>query len=162
MVLFMGRGFEVVMRGHLVMGRLAVHAHGVPKDKAMKHLIEMYGERLKARGVRIEYHPSKQTAETYVERLMSLNGTLLLLDEGGQEETSVTFARRFEAWQLETHDVHLALGPADGWPDDRRLTDVPRLSLSAMTFPHELAAVMLVEQLYRASELQRGTGYHKA
>lgn len=162
MVLFMGRGVEMVMRGQSTMGRLVVHAHGVPKEKAMKHLVEMYADRLKARGVRIEYHPSKQTPQAYVERLLGLGGKLMLLDERGQQETSEAFARRFEAWQLATQDVHLALGPAEGWPEDDRLTDVPRLSLSSMTFPHELATVMLVEQLYRASEIQRGTGYHKA
>jgi 23S rRNA (pseudouridine1915-N3)-methyltransferase len=162
MVLFMGRGVEMVMRGQSTMGRLVVHAHGVPKEKAMKHLVEMYADRLKARGVRIEYHPSKQTPQAYVERLLGLGGNLMLLDEHGQQETSEAFARRFEAWQLATQDVHLALGPAEGWPEDDRLTDVPRLSLSSMTFPHELATVMLVEQLYRASEIQRGTGYHKA
>lgn len=162
MVLFMGRGVEMVMRGQSTMGRLVVHAHGVPKEKAMKHLVEMYADRLKVRGVRIEYHPSKQTPQAYVERLLGFGGNLMLLDEHGQQETSEAFARRFEAWQLATQDVHLALGPAEGWPEDDRLTDVPRLSLSSMTFPHELATVMLVEQLYRASEIQRGTGYHKA
>ena len=42
------------------------------------------------------------------------------------------------------------------------LTSVARMSLSSMTLPHELAMVVLVEQLYRASEIQRNTGYHKA
>ena len=37
------------------MARLTVHTHGVPKEKAMKHLIEMYGERLKGRGVSVEH-----------------------------------------------------------------------------------------------------------
>ena len=86
----------------------------------------------------------------------------MLLDEGGFQEGSVAFAQRFEAWQLSSDNVHLAVGPAEGWPDDVNLAAVLRLSLSEMTFPHELAAVMLVEQLYRATELQRGSGYHKA
>ena len=144
------------------MGRLTVHTHGVPKEKAMKHLVEMYQERLKARGVSVEHHPSKLDGETYVQRLLGKTGRLVLLDEGGRREGSLAFAARYEAWHLGAEAVHLALGPAEGWPQHQGLDGVERLSLSEMTFPHELAAVMLVEQLYRASEIQRGSGYHKA
>jgi 23S rRNA (pseudouridine1915-N3)-methyltransferase len=144
------------------MGRLTVHTHGVPKEKAMKQLVEMYGDRLRGRGVAVEHHPSKLDATTYVERLLSKGGRLILLDEAGLQEPSLAFAARYEAWQLGSDTVHLALGPAEGWPHRVDLERLERLSLSEMTFPHELAAVMLVEQLYRASELQRGSGYHKA
>ena len=58
--------------------------------------------------------------------------------------------------------VHLAIGPAAGWPESEMLKPVARMSLSSMTLPHELAMVVLVEQIYRASEIQRNTGYHKA
>lgn len=144
------------------MGRVVVHTHGAPKEKPLKQLIEMYGQRLQARGVRIEYHPAKESGETYVRRLHALGGELWLLDEGGEQLDSVAFARRYESWQLSNETIHLALGPAEGWVDGPELADLPRCSLSSMTFPHELAAVMLMEQLYRASEIQRGTGYHKA
>ena len=144
------------------MGRLTVHTHGVPKEKAMKRLIDMYGERIQGRGVGLEHHPAKLSGAEYVTRLLAKKGTLVLLDEGGFQEDSVGFAQRFEAWQLSSNHVHLAVGPAEGWPADTNLASVLRLSLSEMTFPHELAAVMLVEQLYRATELHRGSGYHKA
>lgn len=144
------------------MGRIVVHAHGQPKDKAMKSLIEMYAERLSNRGVRLEYHAGKLTAEAYVKRLDGLSGTLVLLDEGGRQEDSLAFAQRFETWQLSNDTVHLAIGPAAGWPESAMLNSVARMSLSSMTLPHELAMVVLVEQLYRASEIQRNTGYHKA
>lgn len=144
------------------MGRLVLHTHGAPKEAAFKHLMAMYGDRLKSRGVRLEHHSSKLSAEAYVDRLLDEGGTLFLLDEGGELNDSMTFAERFHTWQLSGGAVHLAIGPAEGWPAHASLSEVRRLSLSPMTFPHELAAVMLVEQVYRASEIQRGSGYHKA
>ena len=162
MVLSVSQRFEVAKPHKGVMGRIAVHLHGAPKDKAMKRLIEMYADRLVGRGVRHECHSSKRSAADYVERLTGFSGQLVLLDEGGIHEGSVAFSKRIEGWQLASDTVHLAIGPAEGWPDDSRLNKAVRLSLSNMTFPHELAAVMLMEQLYRASEIQRGTGYHKA
>lgn len=162
MVLFILQRFESPSSNLPLMGRLTVHTHGAPKEKAMKRLIDMYGERIQGRGVGLEHHPAKLSGAEYVTRLLAKKGTLVLLDEGGVQDDSITFAQRFEAWQLSSDNVHLAVGPAEGWPEDTNLNSLLRLSLSEMTFPHELAAVMLVEQLYRATELQRGSGYHKA
>lgn len=144
------------------MGRLVIHTHGTPKEKAAKTLLEMYAQRLKASGVKLDYHPSKQHVDAYVRRLLDIGGTVVLLDEGGEQMDSLTFARRVEEWQLSTETVHLAIGPAAGWPANPELEAMERCSLSSMTFPHELAAVMLAEQVYRATEILRGTGYHKA
>jgi 23S rRNA (pseudouridine1915-N3)-methyltransferase len=144
------------------MGRLTVHTHGAPKDKAMAQLIERYAERIRSRGVSLEHHSGKLDGAAYADRLLRRPGRLILMDEGGSHEDSLAFMRRFEGWQLGSDDVHLAVGPAEGWPPHEGLRTVQRLSLSAMTFPHELAAVMVVEQLYRATELQRGSEYHKA
>lgn len=144
------------------MARLVIHTHGTPKEKAAKTLLEMYAQRLKTSGVKLEYHSSKEHADAYVRRLLDLGGTVVLLDESGEQMDSLTFARRVEQWQLSTKSVHLALGPAEGWPATSQLDALARCSLSPMTFPHELAAVMLAEQVYRATEILRGTGYHKA
>lgn len=144
------------------MGRITVHLHGKTKDKASAMLIEMYGKRLEQRSIRCVMHSGKLTPQSYVTQLLAMSGELVLLDEGGILESSIQFSKRVEQWGLSTGDVHLAIGPAEGWPKDDTVTGLSRLSLSPMTFPHELASVMLVEQLYRATEISCGSGYHKA
>jgi len=128
----------------------------------MHTLIEMYAQRLQHRGIRVEVHASKLSPVAYVERLLTQRGTLYLLDETGVQEDSLAFAQRVYAWTLSNDTVHLAIGPAEGWPGIESLKPLARLSLSEMTFPHELAAVVLIEQLYRATEISRGSKYHKA
>ena len=54
----------------------------------------------------------------------------------------------------------LAIGPANGWAAAARDAADMRLSLGAMTLPHELAALVLAEQVYRASTILQGHPYH--
>tara|TARA_B100000287_G_C20163683_1_gene595273 strand:+ start:116 stop:529 length:414 start_codon:yes stop_codon:yes gene_type:complete len=136
------------------MGRIIVHLHGTPSNVKMSGLVEDYAARLKSK-VRIEIHNSKLSPIDYLSKLPS---EVILLDEGGAEMSSEAFAKRFSEWTISTEDIHLAIGPADGFPKDHGHTSI---SLSKMTFPHELAAVLLVEQLYRANEISRGSSYHK-
>jgi 23S rRNA (pseudouridine1915-N3)-methyltransferase len=120
----------------------------------MNSLIEDYSARLKSK-VRIEIHNSKLSSQEYLTKLPS---NAILLDEGGEMMTSVGFSKRFDEWTISSDDVHLAIGPADGFPKEHSYSCI---SLSKMTLPHELAAVVLMEQLYRANEISRGSSYHK-
>jgi len=136
------------------MGRVVVHLHGKPSDRNMAMLVEEYSQRLKSR-VRLEIHSVKLGAGEY---LSSLPESTILLDEGGEEFSSTEFAKCFAKWTISQEDTHLAIGPADGFSKDHEHNSI---SLSAMTMPHELAAVVLMEQLYRAYEIGRGSAYHR-
>ena len=143
------------------MARVTVHLHGVPKEKANRELIEMYSKRISSRGIRIEYHSDKMGVEAYANYLGKRKGTVIYLDEGGEMLDSLEFSSRVQEWNIAGDETHLAIGPAQGWPSGSIPAD-ERLSLSKMTYPHELASVLLVEQLYRATEILRGSAYHKA
>ncbi|MBT3657749.1 MAG: 50S rRNA methyltransferase [Euryarchaeota archaeon] len=136
------------------MGRIIVHLHGRPSDKKMAGLIEDYSNRLKSK-VRLEIHNSKLSNIEYYSRLPDNS---ILLDEGGRMLTSVELSKEFENWAISSEDINLAIGPADGFPKDHGRDS---LSLSLMTLPHELAAVLLMEQLYRSHEISRGSAYHR-
>jgi 23S rRNA (pseudouridine1915-N3)-methyltransferase len=83
----------------------------------------------------------------------------VLLDPGGKTLTSHQFAEAIGKAENEARDLVFVVGGADGLPAGWRERADWLLSLSAMTFPHELARVMLAEQVYRAFTILRGHPY---
>ena len=88
--------------------------------------------------------------------------TAILLDARGTPQDSEALAR----WLAEqrdrgTREIIFVCGDADGFPDALRKRITQKLSLSPMTYSHELARVMLAEQLYRAFAILSGSPYPK-
>lgn len=83
----------------------------------------------------------------------------VFLDPAGKTLDSYGFAEVIGKAELEARDLVFLVGGHDGLPPDWRDKADWLLSLSAMTFPHELARAMLAEQLYRAFTILRGHPY---
>jgi 23S rRNA (pseudouridine1915-N3)-methyltransferase len=88
--------------------------------------------------------------------------TALLLDAGGKVYDSTAFAKWLgEQRDRGTREMIFVCGDADGFPEALRKRVKQAISLSAMTYSHELARVMLAEQLYRAFAILSGSPYPK-
>lgn len=85
---------------------------------------------------------------------------LILMDERGKETTSQEFAQHLSEWQVQ-HQITFLLGGADGFSTSQRQQADLVWSLSKLTFPHDLARLLLVEQIYRASTIHSGHPYHR-
>ena len=86
----------------------------------------------------------------------------LLLDAGGKPQDSEALARWLgEQRDRGTREIIFVCGDADGFPESLRKRVAQKLSLSPMTYSHELARVMLAEQLYRAFAILSGSPYPK-
>lgn len=94
-----------------------------------------------------------------VARLRS-RGYVVALDERGVVYRSQAFARWLEG-RMSAGDLTFVIGGAPGLPQEILEAADARLSLSAMTLPHELARLLLLEQLYRAASILRGHPYHR-
>ena len=86
---------------------------------------------------------------------------LVLLDSRGRQLTSEEIANFIEYHQShDTQELLFAVGPADGWSDSTRKMANAVLSFGKITLPHELARVVLLEQLYRGFTILKGHPYH--
>jgi 23S rRNA (pseudouridine1915-N3)-methyltransferase len=86
----------------------------------------------------------------------------LLLDAGGKVHDSLSLARWLgEQRDCGTREVIFVCGDADGFPEALQKRVAQKLSLSPMTYSHELARVMLAEQLYRGLAILSGSPYPK-
>jgi 23S rRNA (pseudouridine1915-N3)-methyltransferase len=87
------------------------------------------------------------------------SATKVLLDPAGKKFDSAQFTAMVEKAENEARDLIFVIGGADGLPTEWRPRADLLLSLSPMTFPHELARAMLAEQIYRAVTTLRGHPY---
>jgi 23S rRNA (pseudouridine1915-N3)-methyltransferase len=85
----------------------------------------------------------------------------ILLDSRGQQYTSEEFAAQVRRLRDEgTQRLVVAIGPADGWSAGARQRGNLLFSLGRITLPHQLARVVLAEQVYRALTILAGHPYH--
>lgn len=88
---------------------------------------------------------------------------LVLLDERGKQFSSEGLAEWVRRQRDEGQQrLVFAIGPADGWSSAERARAGLLLSLGPLTLPHELARVVLCEQIYRAFTILAGHPYHKS
>jgi 23S rRNA (pseudouridine1915-N3)-methyltransferase len=87
---------------------------------------------------------------------------VVALDERGKGWSSTALARELDRWQNHHPSIALVIGGPEGLTPEVLARANQVWSLSALTFPHGLARVIVVEQLYRAWTILAGHPYHKA
>jgi 23S rRNA (pseudouridine1915-N3)-methyltransferase len=141
---------------------------GKTKEPAIQSLTEEYGKRI-SRYTHFEAVPMRDESAILALAGRAHTGksrnfqksTLVLLDSRGQQFSSEAFARFLGEYEERNPlPLILAIGPADGFSDAALRAAERTVSLGTMTLAHELARVVLLEQLYRAFTILKGHPYH--
>jgi 23S rRNA (pseudouridine1915-N3)-methyltransferase len=152
--------------------RLVIAAVGRPRDAALAAAITYYEERAArywpldvievrdepARGARPAASRDREGTRL-LERLAGI--PFVICERDGQRRTSEQFAGWIQELREGGRDVAFVIGGAFGLADAVTTAAWRRMSLAPWTLPHELARLVLAEQLYRAGTIVRGEPYHK-
>lgn len=150
--------------------KITVIAVGRMKDKSVAALARSYEDRLPA-AVKLawvevaggEGDPARGRAQEAANLRARIpeRTTVVALSEEGREMSSREFAKFIAGVRDSGRDLAFLIGGADGLdPALRQQADLT-ISLSRLTFPHELVRAILAEQLYRAFSILRGDPYHR-
>lgn len=142
--------------------KLKVAWIGKSKEAAIQSLGAEYLKRLQ-RYITTETHElaNEGALLKLVDRQGRTAPVLVLLDSRGKQLSSeelATFLRDHQ--DRGTQELVFAVGPADGWSVETNDCSKMSLSLGKMTLPHELARIVLLEQLYRGFTILAGHPYH--
>ena len=132
---------------------------GKIKKKWIQEGIKMYLKRLPSLEI-IEIKDNTQRKEEHaIKEIIRKNEILVTLNENGQSFTSKQLATKL----LNSHNQNITfvIGGALGLTSTLNNSAYWQLSLSPLTFPHEIARLLLIEQLYRAKTIAQGGPYHK-
>ncbi len=138
--------------------RYRVVAVGRVRDAALRAACDDYLDRVR-RYTRVEEREVRDEAR--ILPAVPEDSRLVALSRGGEEWTSGQLADWTARWEMDGRDVVFAVGGADALPEPILRKAERTWSLSRLTFPHELARVILYEQLYRAYTIRHGEPYHR-
>lgn len=146
--------------------QIRVIVAGKPALPYTKTAVEDYLKRLQRHGNYELTFVKAGDSEAVSERLLnaSSNGCYrIALDERGTTPTTRELAKTFESMEMagEVKTVAFLIGAADGHTQQLRSSCDMALSLSSMTMQHEIALVVLLEQLYRIATIKAGSPYHR-
>ena len=138
---------------------------GKLKEKFLVDGVAEYLKRLKKFAtVEVREIPECRTVEEEGQKILSLvpkDSWLCVLDVSGVELTSEDFAKKIAALTLGgVSNLTFAIGGAFGLSEELKSAASFRLSLSKMTLTHQMARLVLVEQIYRAFKINRNEPYH--
>jgi 23S rRNA (pseudouridine1915-N3)-methyltransferase len=103
----------------------------------------------------------KQFEAKLIQNKLSKGAHVVALDLSGKQQTSESFSAVFSRQMMEGKDIDFIIGGAFGLDQSILNLSNDKLCLSKMTLPHQMAKLMLVEQIYRAQSIIAGHPYHK-
>jgi 23S rRNA (pseudouridine1915-N3)-methyltransferase len=153
--------------------RLVVAAVGKPRDRHLAAATDEYETRAarywplevmvvrEASGRGIAASEAREREGARLLERIPADAQLVACDESGARLSSIEFARFVSSARDRAQDVAFVIGGAFGLPDAVRGSASRAIQLAPWTLPHELARLVLAEQLYRAGTIARGEPYHK-
>ena len=142
--------------------RIRVIMLGRTRREEIRSLVNDYLARIRHYSD-IEVTELREGSDAALRKLKIEQGAMtVLLDAAGKQFTSQEFARWLgEMRDRGTRELVFLCGGAEGFPEALRREAKQKLSLSALTMPHEFARVVLAEQIYRAFAILAGHPYPK-
>lgn len=126
-------------------------------------LFDEYARRMQGKVVVIELEGKSQADEIQkIEAKLNPDCALIVMDERGKSLPSLKLAKKLEELQhVKSGKMQFVIGGADGLSDDIRQRADLLMSFGAQTWPHKLARVMLMEQIYRVQQILANHPYHR-
>ncbi|MFN0317847.1 MAG: 23S rRNA (pseudouridine(1915)-N(3))-methyltransferase RlmH [Burkholderiales bacterium] len=138
------------------------YARRLPREMALE-LVEVKPEPRKAGSPSLkEIQQFKNAEAARIRPALVGFEAVVALDEKGTAYTTMALAQLIKSWQEDAKHAAFIIGGADGLAEELKQTAHVRMSLSAMTLPHQFVRVMLAEQLYRAASILDNHPYHRA
>jgi 23S rRNA (pseudouridine1915-N3)-methyltransferase len=124
-------------------------------------LVQLKEERLSEQPSAGEIRTALEREAQKISEQVSSSAYLIALCVEGKHLSSEELAEKIEAISMDKSEICLVIGSSYGLSDSVKQRADMRLSVSKLTFPHQLMRVILLEAIYRAFNIQRGTKYHK-